>query len=463
MKTTLTKFSFAAVVLLSTFILPPSSVRALPVVTAVSCGGEHSLFLKSDGSLWTMGDNFYGQLGIGFAPAKTNVPQEVLSSGVGAVAAGGVHSLFRTGSSLWAMGFNAYGQLGDATTNNKVFPEKVFSGSASLAATVIAAGGQHSLFGTSGFVSGSTGLRVMGNNSHGQLGDGATTNHDTPEEVVSTAISSIAGGTEFSLFVKMDGSLWGMGNNTSGQLGNGGTMSTNRPVQIEPSGVTAVAAGTFHSLFIKSDGSLWGMGLNESGELGDNTTSEHNTPEQIAFNGVTAIAAGAEFSLYIKSDGSLWGMGNNFFGQLGDGTTNQHHLAFQIVASNVVAVAAGENHSLFIKSDGSLWGMGANASGQLGEGSFTNHLTPVEIVAGLPPTPRITGISLSGANLNLDGANGVSGETLYTLMSATLAEPLSQWQPVATNVLNATGNFTIIATNAVNPNAGQRFYILQVQ
>jgi hypothetical protein len=48
-------------------------------------------------------------------------------------------------------------------------------------------------------------------------------------------------------------------------------------------------------------------------------------------------------------------------------------------------------------------------------------------------------------------------------MSPNLALPLSQWTPVATNTLNAEGNFTITATNAVNPNAPQRFYILKVQ
>jgi uncharacterized repeat protein (TIGR03803 family) len=76
---------------------------------------------------------------------------------------------------------------------------------------------------------------------------------------------------------------------------------------------------------------------------------------------------------------------------------------------------------------------------------------------------RIVGISLSGTNLVVNGSNGVSGRTCFVLMSTNLTLTLSQWPPVATNVLNANGNFTIIATNAVDPKAPQRFYILKMQ
>jgi alpha-tubulin suppressor-like RCC1 family protein len=416
-----------------------------------------------------MGNNTYGQLGIGFAPPTTNLPQQVLSSGVGTVAAGGFHSLFRMGSSLWAMGINADGELGDGTTTNHAFPEKIFSGSASISVTVVGSGplAGHSLFATSGFVVGSTGLRGMGYNLDGELGDGTYTNHISPETIESSAASTAACGYQHSLFVRTDGSLWAMGDDSYGQLGQFLGLflpvNTNRPIIVVSNSVTAVAAGGFHSLFIKSDGSLWAMGDNDAGQLGDGTVSERILPVRVATNGVTAIAAGGAHSLYINSDGSLWGIGYNAFGQLGDGTTNDHHIAIQIVASNVVAAAAGYYHSLFIKSDGSLWGMGDNSSGQLGDGSYTNHLTPFQIVAGLPPAPRITGISLAGANLNLNGTNGESGEILYTLMSTNLTESLSQWQPVATNVLHVTGSFTITATNAATPGAPQQFYILQAQ
>jgi PKD repeat protein len=79
------------------------------------------------------------------------------------------------------------------------------------------------------------------------------------------------------------------------------------------------------------------------------------------------------------------------------------------------------------------------------------------------PQPAITGIRLSGTNLVVDGSNGLVGAPCYVLMSTNLAQPLSQWMPVATNNLPATGPFSITASNAVSPNAPQRFYTLRLQ
>lgn len=82
-------------------------------------------------------------------------------------------------------------------------------------------------------------------------------------------------------------------------------------------------------------------------------------------------------------------------------------------------------------------------------------------VSAASPQISITGISLSGPDLVINGANGVSGTTNYVLMSSNLAQPRNLWTPIATNILAASGNFTITATNAVDPNAPQRFYLLK--
>jgi hypothetical protein len=78
------------------------------------------------------------------------------------------------------------------------------------------------------------------------------------------------------------------------------------------------------------------------------------------------------------------------------------------------------------------------------------------------PPPAITGINLSGANLMINGTNGVSGLTYYVLTSTNLALPFNQWTPMATNVWSANGNFNLTVTNIVNPSIVMQFYILQV-
>jgi alpha-tubulin suppressor-like RCC1 family protein len=73
---------------------------------AASAGGNHTLALKTDGSLWAWGNNDSGQLGDGTITARST-PVRVLDD-VRAVAAGTRHTLaLKTDGSLWAWGSNA--------------------------------------------------------------------------------------------------------------------------------------------------------------------------------------------------------------------------------------------------------------------------------------------------------------------------------------------------------------------
>ena len=378
-------------------------------MTKVAAGGEHSLFLKSDGSLWAMGENDEGQLSDG-TYNNTNRPEQIVATNVMAIAAGSDHSLFlKRDGSLWAMGYNGYGELGDGT------------------------------YGTAPYYA---------------------TNR--PELIVASNVTAIAAGGSHSLFLKSDGSLWVMGNNQYGQLGDGTYNNTNRPEQIVATNVTAIAAGGLHSLFLKSDGSLWAMGDNQSGELGDGTYNTvkpfgTNQPQQIVATNVTAIAAGGLHSLFLKSDGSLWAMGDNYYGQLGDGTYNQTNQPEQIVATNVTAIAAGEYHSLFLKSDGSLWAMGYNGYGELGDGTDDNDNyetnLPEQIVAGVPPGYNQISIQLlSGGNVRLSYV-GIAG-TNYALDRSFSLAP-ANWVPQVTNPASAGG--VLVFTNTPN-NATNNFW-----
>jgi fluoride ion exporter CrcB/FEX len=70
-------------------------------------------------------------------------------------------------------------------------------------------------------------------------------------------------------------------------------------------------------------------------------------------------------------------------------------------------------------------------------------------------------LSFSSTNLALNGLGGVLGATYCVLTSTNLKLPLSQWTPVATNVLKIGGSFTITVTNTFSRAAPQQFYILK--
>jgi alpha-tubulin suppressor-like RCC1 family protein len=281
-----------------------------------------------------VGYNASGQLGTGDTN-NTASPREIVTSGVKAVALGYYHTLFlKTDGSLWGMGNNAYGQLGDGTKNNISFPEELQPGSV----TIIAAGGYHSMFvtGTGTVQHRITTLYTMGDDTFGQLGDTNFSARSTPILIQTyeapytggAAVTSIAAGSTFSLFSRGDDTLWGMGDNSEGQLGLGANVNlTSSPAQILSSGVTSVAAGYYFGLFRQTGSSLWGMGNNGSGDLGIGVSADDIYLPTAILPGpafavpapVLAVAGGAAHTLFTTSDGSLWAMGDDTYGELGNG------------------------------------------------------------------------------------------------------------------------------------------------
>lgn len=92
-------------------------------------------------------------------------------------------------------------------------------------------------------------------------------------------------------------------------------------------------------------------------------------------------------------------------------------------------------------------------------------LTVISNSVVLIPTQKagITGFNIVNGNVVISATNGQTGGTYYLLTTTNVATPLSQWFPVATNVVNTNGGsgaFTFVGTNTVTPGIGQQFYIL---
>jgi len=152
-------------------VLNPVPVQGLAQVTAVGTRGNYSLALKSDGTVWSGGENEYGQLGDGtFVDRFTPVQVQGLT-GVTVVVAGGIHGMaLKSDGSVWAWDYNFRGQLGDNTQTNRNVPVRV-----------------QDPVDSSGFLSGVNGVAV---------------------------------GIYHSLAVKDNGEVWAWGYNLSGQLGD---------------------------------------------------------------------------------------------------------------------------------------------------------------------------------------------------------------------------------------------------
>lgn len=319
---------------------------------SISLGSSHAVSLKCDGTLWSWGDNQFGQIGDNTNAQRFTPTQEISESTEWTRAIGGdVHTTaMKSDGTVWSWGFSGCGQVG------------VHGGSSCFSSPVQE-------------ISGSTWSEI------------------------STSISHV-------MAVKTDGTLWGWGFNAFGQLGNGAAaVGVSSPVQ-EFCGDTnwcAAAAGTAHSIALKNDGSLWGAGLNAGGEIGDGTTNASNSPVREATNSTnwSKISAGYFTSGAIKSDYTLFMWGSNSCGKLGDNTTvNKSSPTQEITQSqdwSHVSLSKS-SHTTAIKTDGTLWSWGKNTAGELGNGSITNTSSPVQESRGID-----TWIAVSAGNCNTIG------------------------------------------------------------
>jgi len=303
----------------------PVHVSGISGVCAIAGGSYHSLALKSDGTVWAWGRNFNGQLGDGTygGGADKGSPVRVLGlSGVIAIAGGQNHSLaLKSDGTVRAWGSNYYGQLGNGTSGAYSTSPVSVSGLTDVIA--IAVGDNHS------FALKSNGtVWAWGRNIDGQLGNGTSgigTDKSSPVKVSGlTGVIALAGGGFHCFALKNDGTAMAWGYNYSGQLGNGtGGAGTDKssPIQVPGlTGVTAMAGGYGHSLALISDGTVRAWGDNNYGQLGIGSSTDKRSPEQIiGLSSVIAIAAGDYHTLALKSDGTVLVWGYNLDGQLGFG------------------------------------------------------------------------------------------------------------------------------------------------
>lgn len=235
----------------------------------VSLGREVSAAIKTDGTLWTWGRNAFGNLGTNVVGNRSS-PVQTVSGGtnwrsvsVGQFTMGGI----KTDGTLWTWGRNYVGELGTNNTVPRSSPVQTISGGNDW--RMLWMGNCHvTAIKTNGT------LWVWGTGNCGGLGTNDVICRSSP-------VQTVAGGTNWcwvtatdsqTYAIKTDGTLWSWGFNANQMLGTGNNISRSSPAQTLILGKDwkKVIAGAYAVHAIKRDGTMWSTGFGNNGQLGQN-------------------------------------------------------------------------------------------------------------------------------------------------------------------------------------------------
>lgn len=334
---------------------------------------------------------------------------------VQAVASANCLVVLKSDGTVWTVGQGTFGQHGDGTSGvgaiKTVLTQvpglsniKLISANAP---TVLALDGNGEVW-------------AWGQNNVGQCARTPLTNVTVPTKIVGlSSIANIAVGAFAGFALDTSGRVWSWGSSLQGA--NGRSTNNTLPARLN-FGASAVdiAAGNQHGFAILEDGQVVGWGKNTNGELGDGTFDSKFGPDFIpGLTDVRMIQGGLDHSILLRIPPyggvrQVMTTGSNSHGQRGDGlpvggpSTN----TWNTIASgtNITQVASGNRHSFFIGA-GSVrsWGFGSN--GERADGSIvTSRNTP----AVLPDTVASANILASAANsVSMTGVrNNGRGEAL---------------------------------------------------
>jgi alpha-tubulin suppressor-like RCC1 family protein/PKD repeat protein len=314
----------------------PLNTDAGNVTPMVAAGYDHTVGLKSDGTVVAVGDNSYGQCNVA---SWTDMIQ---------VAAGQFHTVgLKSNGTVVAVGANSSGRcdVGNWTDIIQVAAGYQHTVGLESDGTVVAVGdnsyGECNVGGWTDIVQVAVGSG--GWNTVGLKSDGTVVAVGLGVGVVGvgawTDIIQVAAGAYHTVGLKSDGTVVAVGDNSYGQCNVGGWT-----------GIIQVSAGYDHTVGLKSDGTMVAVGDNYYGECDVGNSAD-----------MIQISAGGYHTVGLKSDSTAIAVGYDYYGQCSVGNW-----------ADVVQVSAGDDHTVGLKSDGTVAALGYNYYGQCDVGNWTD-------------------------------------------------------------------------------------------
>jgi alpha-tubulin suppressor-like RCC1 family protein len=301
----------------------PTQIGTATNWKSVSNNFSNSFAIKTTGTMWGWGDNSQGQLGIGNVVNKLIPTQIGTATNWDSVSAGFEYTLaIKTNGTLWAWGNNSSGRLGDGTVINKLSPIQI--GTANNWVKVVAGTSSFGIKsdGTLWSWGGLNGVDFNGSFVPVQVGT------DTWIDISSTYLHAVG--------LKTNGTICAWGRNNSGALGRGNNANNASNYIATQIGTDtnwkAIAAGTDHSMAVKTNGTLWSWGENDFGQYGNNTLINSFVPLQIGtLTNWRSIVLGLSFSIGFKTTNDrIWTWGRDNQDALGNGSSGDSLIPFAI-------------------------------------------------------------------------------------------------------------------------------------
>ena len=292
--------SITLLVPLMMVLMPFSNAGAVGdcVQPQVAAGGHHTIGLKMDGTVVSVGWNNYGQRNVG---GWSDIAQ---------VATGYYHTVgIKKNGDLVATGNNAHGQCDVTGWSNiiQVAPGYHHTIGLKTDGKVVAEGNNHygqcNVSGWTNIIQVSAGKAVYTSFTVGVQSDGkvvATGDNSKGQCNVSgwSNIVQAAAGFEHTVGLKPDGTVVAVGDNSYGKCNVSGW-----------SNIIQVAAGDDHTIGLKADGKVVSAGSNS---LGQRNVS--------GWSNIVQVTAGDDFTVGLKSDGRVVATGLNWKGQCNVGS-----------------------------------------------------------------------------------------------------------------------------------------------